>query len=66
MAQVGRNMQPGGYLVKVVDVLDECVYFILIWSTLGLIQLNYILLVLMTPLWSSGQSFWLQIQRSRV
>jgi hypothetical protein len=28
------------YYVKVVDVLDECVYFILIWKTLGLIKLN--------------------------
>ena len=28
-AQVGRNMQPGRYFVKVVDVLDECIYFIL-------------------------------------
>jgi hypothetical protein len=30
MAQVGRNMLPGGYFVKVVDVLDECIYFTLI------------------------------------
>jgi len=28
--------------------------------------LDFVLFVLRPPLWSSGQSFWLQIQRSRV
>jgi hypothetical protein len=29
------------------DVLDECIYFILIWNTSGLIKLNFYLLALL-------------------
>jgi hypothetical protein len=41
IAQVGQNMSSGGYFVKVVDVLDECIHFMLIWNTSGLIKLNW-------------------------
>ena len=38
-----------------------------IWSaTPGSLLCMYVCMYVYVPLWSSGQSFWLQIQRSRV
>ena len=40
--------------------------FIFVELKLEICQLEMLVFIYRLPLWSSGQSFWLQIQRSRV
>ena len=54
------------FYVLFVFVLFYVLFVFVLFYVLFVFQLFYVLFVFGPPLWSSGQSFWLQIQRSRV
>jgi hypothetical protein len=56
-----------GYVVIIPELLPDTVIIIAIFGfNTRLLGLCIVVVDCRPPLWSSGQSFWLQIQRSRV